>query len=172
MDERNQLMIARGIGITLALIYIGLIASAIWKYVSTQDIANSTWEIIFIVMIPASIAWFARKDESLTIPRMMSGETIPTEPNVEAKRARKSYYLKHSVGFAIAVLILTIISTFVIERDWQHLYLFTEVSPTLNIIIALSLEFLISIIVFFAISYVWEEHSIKKYNRKLDELED
>ena len=66
MDERSQKFIAKGMAITLALVYLFLIVSCIWKYVITKDITNSTWEIIFIVMIPASIAWFARKDESLT----------------------------------------------------------------------------------------------------------
>jgi hypothetical protein len=42
-----------------------LLDSGFWKYITTKDITNSTIEIIHIVMIPASIAWFARKDESL-----------------------------------------------------------------------------------------------------------
>ena len=65
MDERNQKFMARGMAITLGLVYLYLLVSSIWKYVSTKDITTITWEIILIVMIPASIAWFARKDESL-----------------------------------------------------------------------------------------------------------
>jgi hypothetical protein len=171
MDERSQTMIARGVGITLILLYTALFVSAIWKYVSTKDINNITLEIILIVLIPASIAWFARKDESLTIPKMISGEQVPTDSTEKSKRSRKSHYFWDSFGFAIVVLILTIISTFLIERDWQHLILFPGLSETMNIIMTLCLEFLLSLIVFYGISYVWEEWNIKKYNRKLDELE-
>ncbi|GGA63712.1 hypothetical protein [Ornithinibacillus halotolerans] len=172
MDERSQQMIARGIGITLALLYVGLFVSAIWKYVDTKDIANSTLEIIFIVLIPASIAWFARKDESLSIPKMVSGENVPTELTKEARKSRKKYYFWDSVGFAIAVLILTILSTFFIEKDWQHLLLFPNLNETWNIIYVLGMEFIMSIIVFFAISFVWEEWNVRKYNKKLEDLEE
>ena len=75
MDERSERFIARGMAITLGLVYLYLIVSGIWKYVSTKDITNITWEIILIVMIPVSIGWFARRDESLLIPKMVTGNT-------------------------------------------------------------------------------------------------
>lgn len=172
MDERSSKLVARGIGLSLGILYALLFVSAIWKYVATKDISNSTWEIIFIVAIPALIAWFARRDESLTIPRMISGELIPTGTDEKKRKERKDYYWKESIAFAIVVLVLTVISTFFIEKDWQHLYLFKGLGPTTNIVTALAIEFVISIVVFFAISYVWEEQNIKRYNKKLDELED
>ncbi|WP_096274586.1 hypothetical protein [Paucisalibacillus globulus] len=171
MDERSQMMIARGVGITLILLYVALLVSAIWKYVSTKDINQITWEIIFIVMIPVSIAWFARKDESLTIPKMVSGENISTNEDEVSKKSRKRYYFWESFGFALFVLILNMITTFLIENDWQHLILLPELSETMNIVVVLGFEFLLSIIVFFAISYVWVEWSVRKYNRSLDKLE-
>ena len=171
MDERSQELIARGIAITLVLLYVALFVSAIWKYVSTKDINQITWEIIFIVMIPVSIAWFARKDESLTIPKMVTGENISTSSDELSKNNRKRYYFWESFGFALFVLILNIITTFVIERDWQHLILLPELSETMNIVVVLGFEFLLSILIFFAISYVWAEWSIRKYNRELDNLE-
>ncbi|WP_449537678.1 hypothetical protein [Ferdinandcohnia sp. Marseille-Q9671] len=172
MDERSQNLISRGIAITLALLYVLLFVSAIWKYVSTKNISNSTVELIFIVMIPASIAWFARKDESLTIPKMVSGELLPTDSDSQSKKVRKRYYFWESFGFAVTVLLLTIITTFFIEREWDHLFLFPQLSETMNIVTALFIEFVISVFVFYAISFVWEELTIKCYNRKLQELED
>lgn len=41
----------------------------------------------------------------------------------------------------------------------------------MNIIVSLSVEFIISVIVFYAISFVWEELNVKRYNRKLNDLE-
>ncbi|MEH7234686.1 hypothetical protein [Bacillus sp. JJ1562] len=172
MDERSQQHIAKGLGITLSILYISLFIFAIWKYVSTKDISSITWELVIIVMIPASIAWFARRDESLTIPKTISGDLIETGLDKKSRTNRKKYYFLDSLGFAFVVLILTIITTFFIEKDWQHLYLFPQMSEAANIIVALSLEFFISLLVFYGISLVWEEFNIKRYNRKLDELED
>ncbi|WP_342431282.1 hypothetical protein [Neobacillus sp. FSL H8-0543] len=171
MDERSQKFIARGMAITLGLVYLYLLVSGIWKYVSTKDITNSTWEIILIVMIPASIGWFARKDESLMIPKMVTGEQIPTGSDDQSKKRRKRYYFWDSLGLATVFLILTIIGTFLIEKDWQNLLLFPQWSVMTNIFVTLSMEFIISIIVFYAISYLWDEWNIKRYNQKLDDLE-
>jgi hypothetical protein len=172
MDERSQRIVAKGMGVTLAVVYLCLVISGIWKYVTTSDITNSTWEILFIVMIPVSIAWFARKDESLIIPKMLNGEQIPTELNHSAKKVRKNFYFWDSLGLAFAFLVLTIIGTFLIEKDWNYLLLFPQVSETINIIFLLSIEFVISFIVFYVISFVWEEINVRRYNQKIDVLED
>lgn len=58
MDERSQRIIAGGMGITLALLYVGLFVLCLWKYITTGDITNSTFELILIILIPASIWWF------------------------------------------------------------------------------------------------------------------
>lgn len=55
MDERRSMLIARGMALTLVIVYLGIIVSALWKYISTKDITNSTVEIFLIVMIPISI---------------------------------------------------------------------------------------------------------------------
>ncbi|RFB17254.1 hypothetical protein DZB84_09280 [Bacillus sp. HNG] len=172
MDERSQQQIAKGLAITLGIVYISLFSFAIWKYVSTKDISSITWELVFIVMIPASIVWFARRDESLTIPKMISGNLIDTGLSKKSQSKRKKYYFLDSLGFAMVVLILTIITNFFIEKEWQHFPLFPQMSEVSNIIVTLSIEFVISLVVFFTISYVWEEFNIRRYNRKLDELED
>ncbi|MEH7177578.1 hypothetical protein [Neobacillus vireti] len=171
MDERSQNFIARGMAITLGIVYLYLIVSCIWKYISTKDITNSKLEINLIVMIPVLIGWFARKDESLMIPKMVTGELIPTGFDHQSKKRRKRYYFLDSLGLAVVFLILTIIVTFLIEKEWQHLLLFPQWGEQINIIVTLSMEFLISIIVFYAISYVWDEWNVKRYNRKLDALE-
>lgn len=172
MDERSQQLVSRGIAITLAILYISLFVIAIWKYVSTGDMTNSTWEIILIVMIPASIAWFARKDESLIIPKMMSGENIPTDSDGPSKRIRKRHYFLDSFSFALVVLMLNLLTTLFVDKDWQNLQLIPGLNETMNLIVLLLVEFIISILVFYGISYLWEELSIKKYNRRLAELED
>ena len=172
MDERSQLFIVRGMAITLALVYIFFFVSGIWKYVSTKDITSITWEIIFIVMIPASILWFARKDESLLIPKMITGENVPTTVDRESKKKRKTNYFLNSLGFATFVLIFTILDSLFIQDEWFYFTFFSQLSDQLKIIATLTVEFVIGLIVFYIVNYVWGELSVRKYKRKLDVLED
>src|SRR5690625_7329575 len=110
MDERSQKIIAQGMGITLSLVYLFLFVSCIWKYATTGDITNVTWELIFIVMIPASIGWFARKDKSLLIPKMiLTGQEIPTNSDQKSRKKREKYYFWDSLGLATIFLMLDII---------------------------------------------------------------
>lgn len=174
MDERSQRIIAGGMGITLALLYMGLFILCIWKYITTGDITNSTWELILVVMIPASIWWFSRKDESLMIPKMSgtTGQELPVENDFETKQVRKKSYIWDALGLATVFLLLTIVDSLFIQKGWSYFNLLPQFSETLNIAVSLFLEFALSVLVFYAISFVWGEWNIKKYNRKLEELED
>lgn len=175
MDERSQKILANGMAITLVILYLGLFVLAIWKYVTTADITNSTWEIILIVMIPASILWFSRKDESLLIPKMITvkaGQEYPTETDDQTKRNRKKLYLLDALGLATVFLILRIVDALFIQKGWDYVNFFPQLSETLNIITYQFLEFVLSVLVFYVIAFVWGEWKIKKYNRKIEELED
>ncbi len=172
MDERRNRIVAGAMGLTLGLLYIGLIAWCLWKYVQTKNIENCTIEIILIVLIPASIRWFARKDESLALPRTLSGDPVPTDDDPDSKRTRKRHYFWDALGFTTFILIATVITTFWVEKDWTQLLLFPSLSDGLNIVTTLTLESIISFIIFFMIGYILDERSVRKYNKKMDELED
>lgn len=173
MDERSQKLVAGGMGITLALLYLYLFISCIWKYITTKDITNSTWELILIVMIPLSITLFARKDESLMIPKMVTtGQQLPTESNHQAKKERKRYYFWDALGLAAVFMVLTLLDTLFIQKGWDYFIFFPQWSEKVNIMIIFSAEFIVSLIIFYAIAYVWDEWNIKKYNRKMKELEE
>lgn len=172
MDERRSMIIARGMAITLALIYIALFVACVWKYISTKDITNSTWELIFIVMIPVSILWFSRKDESLMIPRDFFGDTVSTGGSYAERKSRRKQYILDSFLLAVIILVLTVIDSMYIQHNWEHLLLFPALEHNLNIFVALVLELIISLIVFYVIAYMIGEWSVKRYHKKLDELED
>lgn len=172
MDERSKEIFAKSMAITLALIYLGIFVSCIWKYVTTKDIMNCTWEIILIVMIPLSISWFARKDESLLIPKMMmTGKELPTELDEVAKKTRKGYYFWDALGLATVFLLLTIVDSLFIQREWDYIQLLPQSSEKVNILLTHTLEFFISVIIFYLIGYVWEEWRTRRYNKKMSELE-
>lgn len=174
MDERSQEIISRAMGITLGLAYFGLLIYCVIKYVVTKDITSITWELMIVIIIPLSITWFARKDESLLIPKMSgtTGKELPTDQNKFTKNIRKKYYLLDSIGLATFFLILTIIDAIFIQKTWEHILFFSHLSQTVNIIITLAIEFVISVIIFYIISYIWEEWKTRKYHKKLAELED
>lgn len=173
MDERSNAVVVKAMALTLILIYVGIFVSCIWKYVSTGDITNSTMEIILIVVIPFAITWFARKDERLTLPKDMTGKLVPTEDNLQSKRLRKRHYFWSALGFATFILILTVITAFFVEKDWQELMLLPipNLPKKMNVIITLTAHFILGIIVYYIIGYILGERSIRKYNRKIDELE-
>src|SRR5690606_8179930 len=171
MDERSEQLVARGMAVTLGLLYVVLFVSCIWKYVTTKDITNSTLELILIVMIPGAIAWFARKDESLLIPTMSTtGKEIPTGTDEKSVKKRKKHYFIDAIGLAFIFLLFTIIDSLFIQKQWDHFSVFPEASESINITASLSLEFLLSIIIFYAIAYVLDEWKVKRYNKRLEEL--
>ncbi len=47
----------------------------------------------------------------------------------------------------------------------------SNLNKILNWILVVGIEVIIGFFVFYAIAYVWGESNIKRYNRKLDELE-
>ena len=59
----------------------------------------------------------------------------------------------------------------IIEKDFNDMLLFPNINSTMNIVLSLSLQFVITVVVFYLIGYVLNEWSVRKYNKKMDELE-
>ncbi len=173
MDERSQEITAKAMAITLGLVYIFLLILCTWKYISTKDIFNCTWELFLIVAIPASIWWFSRKDERVGLPTMFAtGKEVPIGMDADAKRTRKTNYLWKSLAFATAIILLTIGDSLFVQRDWELLVFFPHWSAGMNILGTLSVEFVTCVMVFYGLSYLWGEWEIKRYNRRMTDLED
>lgn len=172
MDERAQQILLRGMAITLVLLYMAIFGSALWKYVQTADITNSTWEILLIVLIPTSILWFSRKDGSLLIPKLKSGEPVPTTSDSFAKRKRRTSYAWNALGFTIVIFILTVLDASLIQKEWIYFSFSTAWTKQANILATLVLEWMITFITFLAIIYVWGEWSVRRYEKKMKELEE
>lgn len=82
------------------------------------------------------------------------------------------YYFYHAIGLAAVFLILDILDSLFVQNEWRYFNFFPESSETVNVILTLGSEFIIGVIVFFAIGFAWNELSLLKYKRKLEELED
>lgn len=173
MDERSQKLIAGAMAITLSLVYLFLLVSCIWKYAVTGDITNCTTELVLIILIPAAIGWFARKDESLLIPRMFpTGQELPADQSPPAKKRRKKYYFLNAIGLAAVFLIFSILDALFIQKEWEYFVFSPNWSKTTNIFFTYASEFFLGVIIFFAIGFIWSEWNIRRYHRKLKELED
>jgi len=98
MDERSTSFVTKAMGITLGILYLGTIVSCIWKYIVTKDITNSTLEIILIVAIPVSIGWFARGDESLALPKDLTGTPLSISQDKVSKKLEKSIMYGRLLG--------------------------------------------------------------------------
>lgn len=173
MDERQSTIVAKAAASTLALLYIGLIVLAVWKYVVTKDILNSSTEIILLVIIPFAILWFSRKDEALLIPKRFTDQEVPAQLDAPSKRVRKKHYFLSALGLAIAFRSLDIIAVVFIEKNWREALLFNifNVNENLDIGLTIVTEVVTSVIVFYIIGYFIGEWAVKRYNRKLAELE-
>lgn len=172
MDERRVAIGTRAMGMTLAATYAFIMLAAIWKYVRTGDIMNSAWEIGLLVFIPFSILWFARKDEALLLPKNFKGEELTVDTDIKSKGRRKKQYALDALAFSSAFCILTAAAAFLVEKNGEQFILFKDLSIYWNYVVAFSLELILGFVVFYPMNYLWGEYAIKKYNRRLDELED
>lgn len=101
-----------------------------------------------------------------------TGHELPTENDIETTQLRNKSYIWDSIGLATVFLFLAVGNSLMIQKDWSYFNLLPQLSETLNIVVSLFLEFILSVLVFYAISFLWGEWQIKKYHRKLEELED
>ncbi|TDM14392.1 hypothetical protein [Macrococcus bovicus] len=109
MDERSSDNIVKAMGITLAILYLVILFSALYQYISSGDIYRITNELILIVMIPALVAWFGRKDESLMLPRNLQGEPLAESASVEDRQKRKRHYFLESLAFATFCIVASLL---------------------------------------------------------------
>src|SRR5690625_1398047 len=112
------------------------------------------------------------QDESLLIPKMITGENVPTTSDHKSKKSRKVNYYLNSLSLATFILIFTILDSLFIQDEWFYFTFFSQLNDPFKIIATFTLEFIIGLIVFYIVNYVWGELSVRRYNRKIDELED
>jgi len=103
---------------------------------------------------------------------MITGENVPTTSDHKSKKSRKVHYFLNSLSFATFILIFTILDSLFIQDEWFYFTFFSQLNDPFKIIATFTLEFIIGLIVFYIVNYVWGELSVRRYNRKIDELED
>ena len=160
MDERAQQIGTRAATITLAIAYVFWLGVALSKFIGTGRIETAATEIVFLALTPLVLLWFARQDERLLLPRLHEYADLQEllRPRHVLRRARR--YALEALGFSTSLTVADYLTgdimTLLPLTTWQ----------------AWALEIGCGFLVFLIIDTLWNELAIRRYIRKIKELED
>ena len=160
MDERAQQIGTRAATITLAIAYVFWLGVALSKFIGTGRIETAATEIVFLALTPLVLLWFARQDERLLLPRLHEYADLQEllRPRHVLRRTRR--YALGALGFSTSLTVADYLTgdimTLLPLTTWQ----------------AWALEIGCGFLVFLIIDTLWNELAIRRYIRKIKELED
>ena len=160
MDERAQQIRTRAATITLAIAYVFWLGVAFSKFIGTGRIETAAAEIVFLALTPFVLLWFARQDEHLLLPRLHEYADLQEllRPRHVLRRTRR--YALEALGFSTSLTVADYLTgdimTLLPLTTWQ----------------AWALEIGCGFLVFLIIDTLWNELAIRRYIRKIRELED
>ena len=160
MDERAQQIGTRAATITLAIAYVFWLGVAFSKFIGTGRIETAAAEIVFLALTPFVLLWFARQDEHLLLPRLHEYADLQEllRPRHVLRRTRR--YALEALGFSTSLTVADYLTgdimTLLPLTTWQ----------------AWALEIGCGFLVFLIIDTLWNELAIRRYIRKIRELED
>ena len=160
MDERAQQIGTRAATITLAIAYVFWLGVALSKFIGTGRIETAAAEIVFLALTPFVLLWFARQDERLLLPRLQEYADLQEllRPRHVLRRTRR--YALEALGFSTSLTVADYLTgdimTLLPLTTWQ----------------AWALEIGCGFLVFLIIDTLWNELAIRRYIRKIKELED
>ena len=160
MDERAQQIGTRAAIITLAIAYVFWLGVAFSKFIGTGRIETAATEIVFLALTPLVLLWFARQDERLLLPRLHEYADLQEllRPRHVLRRTRR--YALEALGFSTSLTVADYLTgdimTLLPLTTWQ----------------AWALEIGCGFLVFLIIDTLWNELAIRRYIRKIKELED
>ena len=160
MDERAQQIGTRAATITLTIAYMFWLGVALSKFIGTGRIETAATEIVFLALTPLVLLWFARQDERLLLPRLHEYADLQEllRPRHVLRRTRR--YALEALGFSTSLTVADYLTgdimTLLPLTTWQ----------------AWALEIGCGFLVFLIIDTLWNELAIRRYIRKIKELED
>ncbi len=160
MDERAQQIGTRAATTTLAIAYVFWLGVALSKFIGTGRIETAATEIVFLALTPLVLLWFARQDERLLLPRLHEYADLQEllRPRHVLRRTRR--YALEALGFSTSLTVADYLTgdimTLLPLTTWQ----------------AWALEIGCGFLVFLIIDTLWNELAIRRYIRKIKELED
>ncbi|HEX3026998.1 MAG TPA: hypothetical protein VHR42_07205 [Clostridia bacterium] len=120
------------------------------------------WEVALILLISA-VLLLARKDRTeILLPRTLSRKLLPTGTTAKAKHTRLKQYFMNSCAYAAIFSVLELLYS-----SGLNVKTLAGISPISTIV-----TFLFLFVLFLAISFLWGEHMVKRYNRICSKLEE
>lgn len=165
-DERTNENIGKASTIALGVAIIYSLIEAVYKYITTKDISNCSWEIGLIVVTSLVFYIASRSKYDADLPKTFMGSVLPTGLNKKDKSARIKSYCFEGVVFAVGMVVFDVVGAYFVKDDAISFQIVTN-NSVLNWLITFATLFLISTI----FDYIAGELAVKKYNR-LNEDED
>ena len=164
MDERAQQIGTRAATITLAIAYVFWLGVALSKFIGTGRIETAAAEIVFLALIPFVLLWFARQDERLFLPRLREHDDLQglLSPRHVLRRARR--FALGALGFSVSLTV----ADYLAERLTGDIMTLLPLTTWHAWFLEIGGGFL----VFLVIDALWNELAIRRYIRKIKELED
>lgn len=172
MDERQHELGLKTCATAILVTYIYLLIEIFYKLFSTKNIENCTWEIGLIILISATIIFVGRKDEAILLPKKISGKELPVDITRACKRERIKNYFLDSIIFSVAMILISLALMFIGKIPLDSYFVISGISKALNITLNCFIEFVFLFIISLIIDYGVGEYQIRKYDKKLKDLED
>lgn len=171
IDER--LYKISGIAAVFTYIYIFLFLGIEILYKIISNNSDLIWfdYVLFISMI-VIFSILMKKDESYGLPINDQGEILDKESE-ECAHQRKISYVKQSIRYTVGFFIIGIIMFFLSKGNVSIIPLqenlkFDSIQNIYNLVKIFALEFVIVLL----FNFIYGEYKIKKYHKKLKEMED
>lgn len=148
-EEKISILIS-SIYLLISFVLIGLI---IYKYINTKklDSANIETTIFLLISVVYFFFYYIKRNDKTNLLTDIKGNKLPIGDSKKDKKMRNNNYIKESLIFSVIVVCLDLISILILKKT-DGLFIFSNVSFTLNII----LNSLITFILCFFVAYLLE----------------
>ncbi len=173
LDERQQLITLKAIRNAFFVLIAFILISMIYKIITVGSVG---WELIALIIASVVIIVTRKMSGEVDEPRNVWNKPMPLGSSKKDRRARKISYLVDSLIFATICTALDVV-IFLFDSDSVDAELIETFFPGVNITIVAVVFSIVSFIIMFAISYVFEyvvgeKFKVKKYNEAYSKMDD
>lgn len=151
-DEMQEKVLGRACIVCTIVTLIYLLIEATYKYITTKDILNSTWEIALVIIICIILKFGTKNQKEMNLPKSILGNTLPTEKTMSARIKRIIAYVCDSIFFAV----VSVFFSYILDSTTPRYLIFEAIS-----------SFIISLV----IDYKVGEKRCKKYHEWEESLD-
>lgn len=172
MDERQQLINTRAVAAGGVFLFICVCVAMIWRIATSEELGWEFWAVIGTSLV---IFFTTRALGDVEVPKSLSDKPLPTGNSREDRTARKVDYALRSLLFAgfctvADILLLSFGEEEMADYELAEL-LFPQLDKTMTIVVTAVISFVIGFAISWLVEYLAGEHTVKRYNKMLAELD-